>query len=124
MANATAKYAIDLRKSQRYPTHIDGTVIFDGVSYPIVIADISADGAMIRGLPALAPGRKLSLQARSLDVVAFVVRGTARGIGVRFQHAVNPLDIVRQNYAGLEHLRRPVASSPLVALRSAAGTRA
>jgi hypothetical protein len=127
MAIATARSAIDLRKSQRYPTHIDGTILFRGVPYSIVIADISMEGAMVRGLPLLAPGLKLIVQARSLDVVAFVVHSTTRGVGVRFQSAVNPLDVVRQNYAGLEHLRRPAAPSAAsrpVALHRAAATRA
>ncbi len=127
MTSASARSPIDLRKSQRYPTHIDGTVVFRGTPYPIIISDISNDGAMIRGLPLLAPGLKIVVQARSLDVVAFVVRNTPRGIGVRFQSAVNPLDIVRQNYAGLEHLRRPaasVAASRPVVLCPAAATHA
>lgn len=107
MATAKANSPIDLRKSQRYPTRIDGTAILHGMRYPIVISDISAEGAMIRGLPQLAPGQKLTIQARSLDVVAIVVRGSPRGVGVRFQCAVNPLAVVRENYAGLEHLRKP-----------------
>lgn len=107
MAIATAHSPIDLRKSQRYPTRIDGTAVLHGLRYPIVIADISTEGAMVRGLPLLAPGLKLVLQARALEVVAVVVRSTARGVGVRFQCAVNPLAVVRENVAGLEHLRKP-----------------
>jgi hypothetical protein len=113
MPIATARSPIDLRKSQRYPTRIDGTAILHGMRYPIVIADISAEGAMIHGVPLLTSGLKLILQARSLDVVAVVVRSTARGVGVRFLCAVNPLEVVRQNVPGLEHLRKPdVAPRP------------
>lgn len=107
---APAPSPIDLRKSQRYPTHIDGTAIIHGMRYPVVIADISADGAMIRGLPTVATGQQFVVQARSLDVVVIVVRAATRGTGVRFSHAVNPLAVVRQNYAGLEHLRKADAA--------------
>ncbi|MEG3163874.1 PilZ domain-containing protein [Sphingomonas sp. PB2P19] len=105
MATRDPPSPIDQRKSQRYPTHIDGTAIVHSMRYPIVIADISAEGAMIRGLPSLAKGQEFVVQARSLDVVAIVVRAAARGVGVRFLRAVNPLAVVRENYAGLEHLR-------------------
>jgi hypothetical protein len=108
MPTATASSPTDLRASQRYPTHFDGIGILRGTPYPIVIADISRGGAMVRGLPPLPPGAQLTVQARSLDVAATVVRSTARGLGLRFQTPVDPLDIVRQNYAGLEHLRKPV----------------
>jgi hypothetical protein len=107
MAIAKASSPIDLRKSQRYPTRIDGTAILNGMRYPIVISDISAEGAMIRGMPLLSAATTFTLQARALDVIAIVVRGTGRGLGVRFQCAVNPLAVVRENYAGLEHLRKP-----------------
>ena len=107
MANATAPSPIDLRISQRYPTHIDGTANVHGMRHPVVIANISAEGALVRGLPLLAPGARIILQARALDVVAIVVRSSTRGLGVRFRCTVNPLAVVRQNYAGLEHLRKP-----------------
>ncbi len=107
MAIATTKSPIDLRISQRYPTHIDGTGSIHGTLYPIVIADISAEGALVRGLPALPTGARVILQARALDVVAVVVRSSPRGLGVRLQSRIDPLAVVRQNYAGLEHLRKP-----------------
>ncbi len=106
MPGANAVSPIDLRQSQRYPTHIEGIGIFNGVRYPIVIADISSEGALIRGLPLLPLGGRVVVQARSLDVGAIVVRSTARGIGVRLQATIEPLSVVRENYAGLEHLRR------------------
>lgn len=107
MLAANARSPIDQRQSQRYPTHIEGTAILYGLRYPIVIADISAEGAMVRGLPSVTKGQEFVVQARSLDVVAIVVRNAARGAGVRFLHAVSPLAVVRENCAGLEHLRKP-----------------
>lgn len=105
--SADQRPPVDQRQSQRYPTHINGAAILHGVRYPIVIADISAEGAMIRGMPAMEKGQEFVVQARALDVVAVVVRSAVRGVGVRFVRAVNPLSVVRQNYAGLEHLRKP-----------------
>jgi hypothetical protein len=106
-AIAISQSPIDLRISQRYPTHIEGTATVQGMLHPIVIADISAEGALVRGLPALMPGARIVLRARALDVAANVVRVSDRGLGVRFHTVVNPLAVVRQNYAGLEHLRKP-----------------
>lgn len=49
---------------------------------------------------------RVNLKANHLDVMAMVVRATPGGYGLKLAREIMPLEIVRQNYAGLEHLRR------------------
>lgn len=95
----------DMRFSQRFPTGFKAEVLWRGMSIPVEIANISAGGAMIKGAVFLRVGALVTLKARALNILAEVSWKALGGTGLRFKGAVNPLEIVRQNFAGLEHFR-------------------
>lgn len=97
----------NMRDQLRYPTHVEGSLEYGGMVGPTIIADLSASGARLRCSLHLPPGSTVVLKANALDVRAIVVRVICDGYGVRFcGDNIDPLQVVRENYAGLEHLRR------------------
>lgn len=60
---------------------------------------------MVKGGMFLGIGSLVMLKARALNVLAEVSWKALGGTGLRFRKTINPLEVVRQNFAGLEHFR-------------------
>jgi hypothetical protein len=95
----------DARAAQRFPTHFGGQLAVQSDLYPVIIANISRDGAKVRCISGLRLGMRVTLKANGLDMPGTVMWKSASTYGLRFAGPVDPLEIVRRNYAGLEHLR-------------------
>ena len=105
MTCTSSRITKEMRSSQRFPTGFNAEILWHGMSIPVEVANISAGGAMIKGAMFLGVGTLVTLKARALSILAEVSWKARGGMGLRFKGAVNPLEIVRQNFAGLEHFR-------------------
>jgi hypothetical protein len=105
MATAFAKISKEFRSAQRYPTRLEAWALYKGNTIPLSIVNISNGGAMVDGVSFLRVGTTVRLRAHALDVIATVVWAACGRSGLRFDGDVDPLEVVRQNYAGLEHFR-------------------
>lgn len=106
MATAFAALGYDLRLDQRYPTKINTRVVNAGYTSSAVINNISAQGALIKSGDPPPVGAMVEIKARKLDSVATVIWASASAFGVRFHMPIKPLEAVRNNHEGLEHLRQ------------------
>ena len=96
----------DLRTSQRYPACFQVKVVQNYRTFPATVKDLSSGGALLEIGTELKAGCLISLTARELEVNAKVVRAAGNTYGVQFSAPIDPLDVIRQNLTGLEHLRR------------------
>lgn len=87
------------RVAQRRGVALGGMVSGYGVTpVPVEIVDISALGAMVRGLPpALGTAKAVSLTIRNMVVAATVAWANADGAGLKFHCAIDPVLLARMN---------------------------
>jgi hypothetical protein len=105
MSQFSTPTAREARTAQRFPTHFGGQLAVQSELHPVIVANISRDGAKVRCIAGLRLGMRVTLKARGLDMAGTVMWKSASTYGLRFAGPIDPLEIVRQNYAGLEHLR-------------------
>lgn len=105
MVHPNIRASREARTSQRFPTHFGGQLVDQESLVPVIVANISSDGAKVRCMTGLRLGSRVTLKARGLEMPATVMWKSVSAYGLRFARPVKPLEIVRQNYAGLEHLR-------------------
>ena len=105
MGYGIARVHEDARQHQRFPTHFEATLVVDGQSMFVWVADISRAGAMIRAANLPPTRTHARLVARVLDVTATIAwRGEAE-CGLNFHAPVDPLHIVRQNVRDMAYFR-------------------
>ena len=95
----------DLRTSVRYPTRFPVEVVRNLRRFPAAVKDLSSGGALLEIKTELQVGFFISLAASELKVDATVVRAIGNSYGVQFSASIDPLEVIRHNLAGLEHLR-------------------
>lgn len=105
MSQSSTPASREARAAQRFPTHFGGQLAVQSDTYPVIVANISRDGAKVRCIAGLRLGMRVTLKANGLDMAGTVMWKSASTYGLRFAGPIDPLEIVRQNYAGLEHLR-------------------
>lgn len=105
MTFSLAKMTQDARESLRYPTNFPGELAIWRNRLTVTITNISRRGALLTGENLPLPGQEVTLTARSLEVVATVAWNKNGAAGLRFHRDVEPLEIVRQNAAGMTRFR-------------------
>jgi len=97
MAHAEHRSKTELRRDVRFVTAFKATLRADGEPRGVVIGDISAGGALIRGKILPAAGVKIQLVARAFFVGGRVMWRGEGLAGVCFDRSVSPLHVVREN---------------------------
>jgi len=113
MAHATRVSKTDLRRDVRFATEFNATLRADGLPRGVIVGDISAHGALIKGRFLPMVGAKIQLIARSLIIGGRVMWRNDGLAGVSFERTVNPLQIERENSDYFDGFRKRRAVRPV-----------
>lgn len=91
-----------VRRSIRFPTSFNATLICGNIISFVEVRDLSSDGALIRGSVLPDEGSILTLSAEDMDAVAELVWKYEGKCGVRFHTSIDPLAIIRKNVSAYQ----------------------
>jgi hypothetical protein len=96
----------DRRRESRYAAGIDATLLWNGISQPVKIRNISIYGALLIGawLPPI--GQRVTLIAQGLEVCGTVIWEGSDRCGLLLSRAVDPIAIIGR--AGASADDRPI----------------
>ncbi|MFD1103446.1 PilZ domain-containing protein [Sphingobium olei] len=85
------------RRHPRFATEFSAELIRGEQSWPIVVGDISAGGAMLNDNRGLAVGDWIMLKARRFEAEARIMWLLDGVCGIRFPEAVDPAEVIANN---------------------------
>ena len=103
----------DARCAPRYPTKLEAILRVGHERMPILIGDLSRNGALIYGPMLPLRGQRVVLAASGLEVTATVVWSSEESCGLSFHTAIDPLAVVRENLAQFAWLKQRKAEPTL-----------
>jgi hypothetical protein len=103
--NVSYRARAEHRREIRYVAEVDATLLWNGVSQPVTIRNISIYGALLIGawLPPI--GQRVTLIAQGLEVCGTVIWEGSDRCGLLLSRAVDPIAIIGE--AGISAEERP-----------------
>jgi hypothetical protein len=85
------------QREPRYGADVDASLLWEGVSQPVTIRNISVYGALIIGAWLPAVGQRVTLIAQGLEVCGTVIWEGPDRCGLLLSRAVDPLAIIAES---------------------------
>ena len=110
---ASYRARAEQRRETRYAADIDASLLWEGVSQPVSIRNISIYGALLIGAWLPAVGQRVTLIAEGLEVCGAVIWKGEDRCGLLLTRPVDPIAIIAE--AAITNDTRPVVTLERVA---------